>query len=166
MSELVVLATTWIFEISYRSGYVGLLVLHLLLLLIKTLAQCENVVRLSLFYRHYFGICPSKLAVLVLLLYSSGRSCRYSNRMHNVSVISTCYKDVYVSSIFSHTVRLWSSLPAKRFPSIYDLNGFNSTVKTVQTTNSIKWLLVWDDQCWVRPSKFLYNRYCIRRQPV
>ena len=33
MSELVILAATWIFEISYRCGYVGLLVLYLLLLL-------------------------------------------------------------------------------------------------------------------------------------
>ena len=107
MSELVVLATTWIFEISYRRIYVALLVLHLLLLLIKTLAQCENVVRLSLFYRHYFGICSSKLAVLVLLLYSRGRSCRYSNRMHDVSVISRCYKDILCQQhIFSHSQTL------------------------------------------------------------
>ena len=49
MSELVVLATSWIFEIIYRSEYVGLLVLHLLLLLIKTLAHYRNVVRVTLF---------------------------------------------------------------------------------------------------------------------
>ena len=49
MSELVVLATSWIFEISYRSEYVGLLVLHLLLLLIKTLAHYRNVVSVTLF---------------------------------------------------------------------------------------------------------------------
>ena len=49
MSELVVLATSWIFEISYRSEYVGLLVLHLLLLLIKTLAHYRNVVKVTLF---------------------------------------------------------------------------------------------------------------------
>ena len=95
---------------------------HLLLHLI------ENVVRLSFFYRCYFGICPSKLAKLVPLLYSRGRSCRHSNRMHDFSVIARCYKDVYVNSIFSHTVSLWNFLPAKRFPLIYDLNGFMSTV--------------------------------------
>ena len=128
MSELVVLAGTWIFEISHRSGYVGLLVLHLLLLVTETLAHCQNVVRLSLFYRYYFGICPSKLTEQVPLPYSCGRSSRYSNRMHNFSVIPRCYKDVYVSSIFSHTVRFWNSFPAKCFPLIYDLNGFKSTV--------------------------------------
>ena len=107
MFELVVLAATWIFEISYRSGYVGLLVLHLLLLLIETFAHCQNVVRLSLFYRYYFGICPSKLAQQVPFPYSCGRSCCYSIRMHDFSVISRCYKDVYVSSTFFHTVKFW-----------------------------------------------------------
>ena len=128
MPELVVLAATWIFEISYRSRYVELLVPHLLLLVNKTFAYCQNVVRLSLFYRYYFGTCPSKLAEQVLLSYSRGRFCRYSNRMHNVSVIPRCYKDVYTSSIFSRSVIFWNSLPAKGFPLIYDLNGFNSTV--------------------------------------
>ena len=100
MSELVVLAAMWIFEISYRSRHVGLLVLHLLLLVIETLAYCQNVVRLSLFYRYYFDIYPSKLAEQVSLPYSRGKFCRYSNRMHDFSVIPRCYKDVYVSSIF------------------------------------------------------------------
>ena len=128
MSELVVLVGSWIFEISYRSEYVGLLVLHLLLLVIETLAHCQNVVRLSLFYRYYFSICPSKLTEQVPLPYSRGRSSCYSNRMHDFSVITRCYKDVYVRSIFSHTVRFWNSFPAKCFPLIYDLNGFKSTV--------------------------------------
>ena len=75
MCELVVLAATSIFEISYRSEYVGLLVLHLLLILIETLVHCQNVVRLSLFYTCYLGICPSKLANLVPLPYSYWRSC-------------------------------------------------------------------------------------------
>ena len=125
MSELVVREATWIFEISYRSRYVGLLVLHLLLLVNETLTYCQNVVMLSLFYRYYFVICPSKLAEQVPLPYSRGRFCRYSNRMHDFSVIPRCYKD---ASIFSHTVRFWNSLPTKRFPLICDLNGFNSTV--------------------------------------
>ena len=128
MSELVVLVATWIFEISYRSGYLGLLVPHLLLLVIETLAHCQNVVRLSLFCRYYFGICPSKLAEQVPLPYSRGRSSRYSNRMHDFSVMPRCYTDVYASSIFSHTIGFWNSFPAKRVPLIYDLNGFKSTV--------------------------------------
>ena len=123
MCELVVLAATWIFEISYRSAYVGLLVFHLLLLFTETLAHCRNLVRL-----YYFGICPSKLAELVPLPYSHGRSCRYSNRMHDFSVIPRCYKNLYVNSIFSHIASLWNSLPATSFPSIYDLNVFMSTV--------------------------------------
>ena len=128
MCELVVLAATWIFEISYRSGFAGLLVRHLLLLLIETLSHCWNVFRLSLLSRYCFGICPSKLAEVVPIPYSRGRSCRYSNRMHYFSFIPRCYKDVCVNSIFSHTVSLWNSLLAKRFPFIYDFNGFMSTV--------------------------------------
>ena len=123
MCELVILAATWIFEISYRSAYVGLLVFHLLLLFIETLAHCRNLVTL-----YYFGIYPSKLAELVPLPYSHGRSCRYSNRMHDFSVIPRCYKDVYVNSIFSHIASLWNSLPATSFPLIYDPNVFMSTV--------------------------------------
>ena len=128
MCDLVVLAATWIFEIYYRSGYVGLLVHHLLLLLIESSAHCRNVVRLSLFYNRYFGMCSSKLAELVPFPYSCGRSCRCSNRRHDFSVIRRCCKDVYVNSIFSHTVRLWNSLPTKRFPLMDDQNRFMSTV--------------------------------------
>ena len=144
MSELVVLTTNWIFEISYRSGCVGLLVLPLLLFVIKTstLPKCSQVKSFLYRHRHYFGICLSKLA---LLPYSPGRSCCYSNRLYDFSVISRCYKDAYVSSKFSHTVRLRSSLPTKRFSLIYDLNGFKSTIRTVkpvQTTTSLKRPLV------------------------
>ena len=111
---------------SYRRGYVGLLDHHLLLLLIETLTHCRNVVRLSLFYRCCFGICPSKMAELVPLLYSRGSSCRYSNRMYDFSVIPRCYKDISVNRIFSHTVKLWNYLLAKHFPLAHDLSGLMS----------------------------------------
>ena len=66
-----------------------------------------------------------KLADQILLSYSCGRPCCYFNRMYDFSVsIPRSYKDVYVSSTFSHTVRLLNFLHAKLFPLIYDLNGF------------------------------------------
>ena len=108
-----------------QKWYVGLLILYML---IETLAHCRNVVRLSLFSRHYFSTCSSKLAELVSLPYSRERSYRYSNRMRNFSVIPRCYKDVYVNSIFSHTTGPWNYLPAKRFPLIYNLKSFISAV--------------------------------------
>ena len=37
---------------------------------LETLAHCQNVARLSLFYRYYFGRCSSELAQLVPLPYS------------------------------------------------------------------------------------------------
>jgi len=40
------------------------------------------------------------------------------------------------------------------------------TVKPALTTTSIRRPPVWDDQLQARPSKFLYNCYCIRRPPV
>ena len=76
-----------------------------------SLTQCRSLTSLSLFYRYYFVRCSSELAQLVPLRYSRGRSTHYSDRLHDVSVtIPTCYKDVYVNSIFSCTARLWNSL--------------------------------------------------------
>ena len=50
---------------------------------------------LSLFYRYDFGRCSSKLAQLVPLPFSRGRSTCYSERLHDFSVtIPICYKDV------------------------------------------------------------------------
>ena len=52
----------------------------------ETLARCRNVASLSLFYRYYFGRCPSELAQLVPLPFSRGRSTHYSDRLHDFSV--------------------------------------------------------------------------------
>ena len=127
MSGLVLLVAIWNCWISYRNGYVGLLVLHLLPL--EPLAHRRNVASLSLFYRYYFGRCSSELAQLVPLPYSRGRSTRYSDRLHDFSVtIPRCYKDVYVNSFFPRTARLWNSLPIECFPLTYDLSGFKSRI--------------------------------------
>ena len=63
----------------------------------KPLSHCRNLASLSLFCSYYFDRCSSKLAQLVPLFYSWGRS-RHSDRFHDFSVtIPRCYKDVYVS---------------------------------------------------------------------
>ena len=68
---------------------------------LEPLAHRRNIASLSLFYRYHFGICSSKLAQLVSLPYSRGKSTRYLDRLHDFSVtISRCYKDVYVNSSF------------------------------------------------------------------
>ena len=75
---------------------------------LEPLAHCQNVARLSLFYRYYFGRCSPKLAQLVPLPYSQRSSTHYSDRLHAFSVaIPRCYKDVYVNSFFPHTAWLW-----------------------------------------------------------
>ena len=72
-------------------------------------AHRRNAVRLSLFYRYYFGRCSSELVQLVSLSYSRVRSARYSDRLHDFSVtIPRCCKDIYVSSFFPRTTRLWN----------------------------------------------------------
>ena len=64
---------------------------------LEPLAHHQNVARLSLFYRYYFGRCSSELAQLVPLPYSRGRSARYFDRLHDFSVIiPRCYNDAYV----------------------------------------------------------------------
>ena len=107
------------------------MVIHLLLahLLPERLANGRNVANLSLLYRYYFGRCSSKLAQLVPLPFSRGRSTRYSDRLHDFSVtISKCYKDVYVNSFFPRIARLWNSLSIECFPLTYDLSGFKSRI--------------------------------------
>ena len=96
---------------------------------LEPLAHHQNVANISLFFRYYFGRCSSELAQLVPLLFSQGRSTRYSNRFHDFSVtIPRCYKDVYVNSFFPRTARLWNSLPIECFPLTYNLNGFESRI--------------------------------------
>ena len=96
---------------------------------LETLAHCQNVTSLSLFYRYYFGGCSSELAQLVPLPFSRGRSTRYSDRLHDFSVtIPRCYKDVYVNSFFPRTARLWNSLTIERFPLTYHLNVIKSRI--------------------------------------
>ena len=74
---------------------------------LEPLAHCQNVASLSLFYRYYFGRCFSELAQLVPLLFSQGRSTRYSDRLRDFAVtILRCYKDVYVKRFFPHIARL------------------------------------------------------------
>ena len=96
---------------------------------LEPLAHRRNVASLILFYRYYFGRCSSKLAQLVPLSFSQVRSTRYSDRLHDFSVtIPGCYKDVYVSSFFPPTAKLWNSLPTEFFALVYDLSGFKSRI--------------------------------------
>ena len=71
----------------------------------------------------------SELVQLVPLPYPLGRSTRYSDRLHDFSVvIPRCYKDVYVNSFFPHTARLRNSLTTEI--------GFKSRIKRHLTVGS------------------------------
>ena len=96
---------------------------------LEPLAHRRNVASLSLFYRYYFGRSSSELTQLVPLPFSRGRSTRYSDRLHDISVsIPRCYKDVYVNSFFPRTTKLWNSLPVECFSLTYNLSGFKSRI--------------------------------------
>ena len=128
MSGLALLVATWNCWISYKNGYTGLLVLHLLPLLNRWLFV-EMYSRLIFVYKYYFGRCSSELVQLVSLPYSPGRCTRYFDRVHDFPVtIPRCYKDVYVNSFFSRTARLWNSLLIEFFLLTYDLSGFKSRI--------------------------------------
>ena len=93
------------------------------------LAHRGNAASISLFFRYYFDKCSSELDQLVPLPCSWGRSTRYSDRLHDFSVIiPRCYKYVYVNSFFPRTARLWNSLPIEYFPLAYDHSGFKSRI--------------------------------------
>ena len=77
---------------------------------------CCHIASLSLFYRYYCGRCLSELAQLVPFPYSRRRSTRYSDRLHDISVIiRRCYKNAYCNSFSPHTARLWNCLPRECF---------------------------------------------------
>ena len=68
---------------------------------LEPLADHQNVARLNLFYRYYFGRCSSELDQLVPVPFSQGTSARYSDSLHDFSVtIPRCYKDVYSTVSF------------------------------------------------------------------
>ena len=78
---------------------------------------------------YYFGRRSSGLAELVPFPYSRGRSTRYSDSLHDFSVIiPRCYRDVYVNRFFPLTASHWNSPPIECFPLTYDLNGFKSRI--------------------------------------
>ena len=91
---------------------------------IEYLAHCRNEAGLMLLLALLFGRYSSKLAHLVPLPYSEGRSSRYYDRLHDFSVTipRRLYKNAYVNSFFPFTFRLSDCLPVKYFPLTYDLN--------------------------------------------
>ena len=96
---------------------------------LEPLSHRRNVASLNLFYRYYFGRYFSELAQMVPLPFSQGRSTHYFDRLHDFWVtISRHYEDVFVNSFFTHTSRLWNSLPIECFPLTYDLNGFKCRI--------------------------------------
>ena len=107
------LAATWTNWLIYRRRYIcysysccfswthplkSLLLQPLALSLaafIEPLVHRRNVASLRLFYRYYFGKCPSELDTLTAFLYSRRRFTRYSNSLPNSPVtIPTCYARV------------------------------------------------------------------------
>ena len=73
----------------------------------EPLSDLKNLASLNLIYRYYFSRCTSELVELIPLHCSRGRSTRYSDRLHNFSVIiPRRYNDFYVKSFFLRTAKL------------------------------------------------------------
>ena len=93
--------------------------------LVASLQPLTHLRNVAIFYEYYFGGCSYELAQLVPLPYSRWKSPRYSDRLHDFSVIITrIYKDVHVNSFFPRTTKLWNSLSIECFRLTYDLNDF------------------------------------------
>ena len=96
-SGQVLLAVTWICEMNYRIGYVGLLVQHMLPPL-KPWLIVEMLRALVFPVIGYVHL----LAELDPLSYLGWRSTHYSNRLYDFAVtISRCYKDVYINNFLT-----------------------------------------------------------------
>lgn len=96
---------------------------------LQSLSHRRDVASLSLFYRYYHGRCSSELASSVPLPQSFTRSTRRyaSSNPYQVS-ISRCRTELFASSFFPRTSRLWNSLPLHIFPTSYNLILFKSRV--------------------------------------
>ena len=131
------LVATWNCQVSYEK-HICRTVGPSLATSLEPLAYHGNVASLSRFHRYYFGRCSSELDQMVPLLFSRGRSTRYSDRLQDFSVaIPRSYKDVHVNSFFPRTARLWNSLPIEYFALNYDLNGFKSRIKSHLLTGGL-----------------------------
>ena len=109
-----------------QNEYVALLIFHLLLVLNPWLI-------VEMWLTSVFSILVTLVDVLQnwlngfhFLLLVAGllviRDSKFS------VTIPRCYKDVYVSSIFPHTAKLWNSLLIECFPLNYNLSGFKSRI--------------------------------------
>lgn len=76
-------SATWICRISYRNGYVELLIL-LLLIFFLTLAACSVQLAQVFFYKYYCGRYSCELGELFPLSYCGESSTRYFDRLFDL----------------------------------------------------------------------------------
>ena len=109
---------------------------------LEPLAHRQNIARISLFYRYYFGRCSFELVQMVPLPYSRGRSSRYSDRLHNFTGYHSKMLQGRLCQQFlsQHRQTLFqNSLPIVCFPLTYDLNGLESKInRNLLTIDSFK----------------------------
>ena len=68
---------------------------------LEPFAHRRNVASLSLFYRYYFAKCSYELAELVQLLFSGGRSTRYSDGLHGTRFLDLTMMSVSTVSFLA-----------------------------------------------------------------
>src|SRR3978361_186707 len=99
---------------------------------LQSLEHRRTVADLSLFYRYYHGRCSAQLAAVIPPGAIFGRHTRQANKAHPYVVkLDTPRTSLHQSSFFYRTAVRWNSLPARIFPSSYDLQAFKRGGLTV-----------------------------------
>ena len=126
MFGLVLLFSTWNCWISYKNGYAGLLVFHLLpflnpCLIVKVpayvLYMAITLVNVHLNWLNWFHLLILQRGLFIILVDSMFFLLPFLN-----------VTKMWISSFFPHTASTWNSLPIECFPSTYHLNGFKSKI--------------------------------------
>ena len=121
-------------SLSYKNGYLVLLVLHLLPLLNSWIIAEMQPAKI-------FSICISLIDVHLnwlnsfhFLIIVGGLPVFLTDCIIFVT-IPKCYSYVYGNSFFPRTSRLLNTLAIEYFPLTYDLNGFKSAINRHLSTS-------------------------------
>ena len=146
MSRLVLLVVAWICSISYRNGVCRYIYTvdcwPYTCCFFWTVGSPSKYSKSKSFCRYYFSRFLFELAELIPRLYSHGSSICYFYRFNDFAVtIPKCCKNIYFSSFFPRTARLWSSLTVECFSLRCDINSLNPGL----TSSCYHWVLCSSD---------------------
>jgi len=96
---------------------------------LQSLAHCQAVGSLSLFYRYYFGLCSSELQKIVPQPIVYRKTTRKATNLNPFLVsVDRCRTSSHASSFIPRTAALWNKLPQDVFPPTRNLQQFKSRI--------------------------------------